>query len=174
MSLPGVHRRNPTDTKAQWPRHAWPFCCDHPTPRWQFPHRNQGTNAMSITSNDIVHLGPPTGSGQTTARARVRDLHVTFERRGVPLHALRGISLDVQPGEVLALVGESGSGKSVMGLALLGLLAGQPSPVVSGTAEVCGIDMVAASADERRRVRKTHLGAVFQDPMTSLDPTMRV
>ena len=99
---------------------------------------------MSITSNDIVHLGPPTGSGQTTARARVRDLHVTFERRGVPLHALRGVSLDVQPGEVLALVGESGSGKSVMGLALLGLLAGQPTPVVSGTAEVCGIDMVAA------------------------------
>jgi peptide/nickel transport system ATP-binding protein len=129
---------------------------------------------MSITSNDIVHLDPPAMPAETTARARVRDLHVTFERRGVPLHALRGISLDVQPGEVLALVGESGSGKSVMGLALLGLLAGQPTPVVSGTAEVCGIDMVAATADERRRVRKTHLGAVFQDPMTSLDPTMRV
>src|SRR3954447_2551211 len=129
---------------------------------------------MSITSNDIVHLDPPAMPAETTARARVRDLHVTFEQRGVPLHALRGISLDVQPGEVLALVGESGSGKSVMGLALLGLLAGQPTPVVSGTAEVCGIDMVAASADERRRVRKSHLGAVFQDPMTSLDPTMRV
>jgi len=107
-------------------------------------------------------------------RARVHDLHVTFERRGVPLHALRGVSMEIQPGEVLALVGESGSGKSVMGLALLGLLAGEPEPVISGRAEVCGIDMVAATPEERRRVRKAHLGAVFQDPMTSLDPTMRV
>jgi peptide/nickel transport system ATP-binding protein len=61
-----------------------------------------------------------------------------------------------------------------MGLALLGLLAGEPAPVITGKAEVCGIDMVAASAQERRRARKAHLGAVFQDPMTSLNPTMRV
>ena len=129
---------------------------------------------MSITANDIVQLGLPTGPDETTPRARVHDLRVTFERRGVPLHALRGVSLDIQPGEVLALVGESGSGKSVLGLALLGLLAGEPAPAISGRAEVCGIDMVAATAEERRRVRKSHLGAVFQDPMTSLDPTMRV
>src|SRR6202165_5887260 len=138
---------------------------------------------MSIFANDItpappgvepVQLGLPSGPGERTPRARVHDLRVTFERRGVPLHALRGVSMDVQPGEVLALVGESGSGKSVMGLALLGLLAGEPAPAVSGRAEVCGIDMVAATAEERRRVRKAHLGAVFQDPMTSLDPTMRV
>ncbi|MGX9787641.1 dipeptide ABC transporter ATP-binding protein [Mycobacterium sp. MMS18-G62] len=129
---------------------------------------------MSVTANDVVHLGLPTNPDQTMPRARVHDLHVTFERRGVALHALRGVSLDVQPGEVLALVGESGSGKSVMGLALLGLLAGEPAPVITGRAEVCGIDMVAATPDERRRTRKAHLGAVFQDPMTSLDPTMRV
>ena len=127
---------------------------------------------MSTSIQDIPHAAVATA--EPTPRARVHDLRVTFERRGVPLHALRGVSLDIQPGEVLALVGESGSGKSVMGLALLGLLAGEPAPIISGRAEVCGIDMVAATPEERRRVRKTHLGAVFQDPMTSLDPTMRV
>jgi len=107
-------------------------------------------------------------------RARVEDLSVTFRRRGVAVNSLRGVTLDVKPGEILAVVGESGSGKSVMGLALLGLLAGDPMPVVSGRAEVCGVDMVSASPAEQRRVRKQHLGAVFQDPMTSLNPTMRV
>ncbi|MET0455159.1 MAG: dipeptide ABC transporter ATP-binding protein [Mycobacterium sp.] len=126
---------------------------------------------MSIDATDFA---PPSVTAQSTPRARVRDLNVTFERRGVPLHALRGVSLDVEPGEVLALVGESGSGKSVLGMALLGLLGGEPAPVISGQAEVCGVDMVAANPAERRRVRKAHLGAVFQDPMTSLDPTMRV
>jgi peptide/nickel transport system ATP-binding protein len=133
-----------------------------------------GTEGLTMsTSTQHIALAA-VGPDEATPRARVHDLHVTFERRGVPLHALRGVSLDIQPGEVLALVGESGSGKSVMGLALLGLLAGEPAPVISGKAEVCGIDMVAATAEERRGVRKAHLGAVFQDPMTSLDPTMRV
>lgn len=127
---------------------------------------------MSITT-PAVKLSP-TDPVVPTPRARVDDLHVTFERRGVPLHALRGVSLEVQPGEVLALVGESGSGKSVLGLGLLGLLAGEPAPAITGSVEVCGVDMVAATAQERRLVRKAHLGAVFQDPMTSLNPTMRV
>ena len=98
------------------------------------------------TSTQHVALAA-VGPDEKTPRARVHDLSVTFERRGVPLHALRGVSMEVQPGEVLALVGESGSGKSVMGLALLGLLAGEPAPIISGRAEVCGFDMVAATAE---------------------------
>jgi len=121
------------------------------------------TSAMSVTESNTV--GP---------RAHIDNLTVTFQRHGVALNALRGVTLDVNPGEILALVGESGSGKSVLGLALLGLLAGEPAPIVSGRAEVCGIDMVTAAPKVRRMVRKKHLGAVFQDPMTSLNPTMRV
>jgi len=92
------------------------------------------------------------------------SLHVSFSRGGQPVHALRGVSLEVMPGEIVGLVGESGSGKSVLGLTLLGLLPDRPRPEISGTALVCGTDMVTASREEGRRVRKEHMGAVFQDP----------
>ena len=106
--------------------------------------------------------------------ASVQDLHVTFRRGGRELHAVRGVSFDVMPGEILGIVGESGSGKSVLGLSLLGLLPRAPVPRVEGRAEVCGVDMVSASDADRRHARRKSLGAVFQDPMTSLNPTMRV
>jgi peptide/nickel transport system ATP-binding protein len=104
----------------------------------------------------------------------VSDLHVTFQRGGRAVRALRGVDLDIGRGEILGLVGESGSGKSVLALSLLGLLPTDPPPAMAGFATVCGLDMVAASSEERRTLRKVHLGAVFQDPMTSLNPTMRV
>jgi peptide/nickel transport system ATP-binding protein len=123
-----------------------------------------------------VAAGGPEPAGGTDAdlRARLVDVSVTFRRRGVALPAVRGVSLDVGKGEILAVVGESGSGKSVLGLTMLGLLAGDPAPAVGGRAEVCGVDMVGATTRERRDVRRRHLGAVFQDPMTSLNPTMRI
>jgi peptide/nickel transport system ATP-binding protein len=105
---------------------------------------------------------------------KVEDLHVSFVRGGRTVHALRGVSFELRPGEILGLVGESGSGKSVLGLAMLGLLPSRPTPDVRGYASVCGTDMVAAGAETSRLVRKEHLGAVFQDPMTSLNPTMRI
>jgi peptide/nickel transport system ATP-binding protein len=104
----------------------------------------------------------------------VSDLHVTFERGGRHVRAVRGVNLTIGHGEIVGLVGESGSGKSVLGLSLLGLLPSEPPPRVAGTAIVCGVDMVSASREQRRQLRRRHLGAVFQDPMTSLNPTMRV
>ncbi|MDX1879782.1 dipeptide ABC transporter ATP-binding protein [Mycobacterium sp. SMC-18] len=113
-----------------------------------------------------------TVSSNPDAVATVAGLHVTFPRNGRDVHALRGVSLTVRRGEILGLVGESGSGKSVLGFGMLGLL--PASARIEGGISVAGSDMVHGDAKALRTVRRLDLGAVFQDPMTSLNPTMRI
>ncbi|BCI80895.1 oligopeptide ABC transporter ATP-binding protein OppF [Mycolicibacterium sp. TY66] len=113
-----------------------------------------------------------TVSSNPDAVATVAGLHVTFPRNGRNVHALRGVSLTVRRGEILGLVGESGSGKSVLGFGMLGLL--PASARIEGSISVAGSDMVHGDAKALRTVRRLDLGAVFQDPMTSLNPTMRI
>src|SRR5258705_9368385 len=103
--------------------------------------------------------------------AAITDLHVASRRNGRDVHALRGVSLDIAAGEILGLVGESGSGKSVLGFTMLGLLS---QARVQGSVTVAGTDMVTGDAKTLRKVRRLDLGAIFQDPMTSLNPTMRI
>ncbi len=114
---------------------------------------------------------PVTDSGLV---ASVQDLHVSFKAGDGVVRALRGVNLDIHAGEVIALVGESGSGKSVLGMSLLGLLPPSGRPETSGSVEVTGIDMLTGSDKVRRQARQQLLGAVFQDPLTSLNPTMRI
>ncbi|MGI8676620.1 MAG: oligopeptide/dipeptide ABC transporter ATP-binding protein [Nocardioidaceae bacterium] len=97
---------------------------------------------------------------------------MTFSRDGRDLRALRGVDLAIKPAEIVGLVGESGSGKTVLGLALLGLL--PKTARIAGTVTVDGVELSRADEPTRRRLRRRSLGAVFQDPMTSLDPTMRI
>jgi peptide/nickel transport system ATP-binding protein len=112
------------------------------------------------------------GSGEPVAV--FRDLDVSLTRHGVTSHVLKGIDLSIQPGEVLGLVGQSGSGKSVLGLTLMGLLPERSRPSVTGSVTLCGTEVVGASAKTLQRLRRTNLGVVFQDPMTSLNPTKTI
>jgi oligopeptide/dipeptide ABC transporter ATP-binding protein len=104
----------------------------------------------------------------------IRDLAVEFRTEDGVVHAVDGISYDVFPGETLGIVGESGSGKSVSTLALLGLIPQPPGRIVSGTAMFQGKDLLKMKKRELRRFRGDEVAMVFQDPMTSLNPVLKV
>lgn len=104
----------------------------------------------------------------------VENLDVRFATPAGPLHAVRGVSFQVSPGETLGIVGESGAGKSVMALAVLGLI---PRPVgtVSGTGiHFEGSDLITLPAEQLRKIRGNKIAMIFQEPMTSLNPVFTI
>ncbi len=108
------------------------------------------------------------------ALLEVDDLVVRFRSAGAVVHAVNSVSFSVARGETLAIVGESGSGKTVTMLSILGLVPSPPAEVVSGKALLLGEDLLRASPDRLREIRGKEVGVVFQDPMTSLNPVLRV
>ena len=103
----------------------------------------------------------------------VRDLKTSFFTHVGEVKAVRGISFDVNEGEVLGIVGESGSGKSVTSLSILGLLQ-YPGRVVDGEILLNGEDILTYSKDQMRKVRGKEIAMIFQDPMTSLNPVYTI
>ena len=103
----------------------------------------------------------------------IQDLHTDIEIRSGVVHALSGVDLHVNPGETLGIVGESGSGKTMTALSLMGLLP-QGGRVSSGSIILDGQDLTKMSLREKRRLRGTKVGMIFQDPLTSLNPTMKI
>lgn len=104
---------------------------------------------------------------------QVADLDVRYGRHR-QVHALRGVDLRIAAGEIVALVGESGSGKTTLALAVQGLLPSESHARVTGSIRIDGREVVDASPDTLRDIRQHSLGAIFQDPLTSLNPSMRV
>jgi peptide/nickel transport system ATP-binding protein len=103
----------------------------------------------------------------------VNDLEVSFRTEEGVVQAVDGVSFDLAPGEVLAVVGESGCGKSVTAMTLMGLTR-SPNAHFGGSAHYKQLELVGASDDELRRVRGAEVALIFQDPMTSLNPVMRI
>src|SRR5687767_10223874 len=109
----------------------------------------------------------------TTPLLEVRHLRVEFPTRRGTLVALDDISFDIAPGEVLGVVGESGAGKSLTGSSIIGLL-DPPGRIAGGEIRFEGRRIDNLPYEEMRRVRGRHIGAIFQDPLTSLNPLYTV
>ena len=105
---------------------------------------------------------------------KIDNLHVSFDTYAGEVHAVRGVSLEVNKGEVLAIVGESGCGKSVTAQTIMKLNPMPPARIKEGSIKLCGKDIVAASEKEMQDIRGQMVSMIFQDPMTCMNPTMRV
>jgi oligopeptide/dipeptide ABC transporter ATP-binding protein len=104
----------------------------------------------------------------------IRDLVVEFTTEDGVVQAVDGVTYDLFPGETLGIVGESGSGKSVSTMSILGLIPQPPGRIVRGEAMFKGRDLLKISKKELRRIRGNDLAMIFQDPMTSLNPVLKV
>ena len=108
-----------------------------------------------------------------TPLLEIKDLHTDIEIRSGVVRALSGVDLVVNAGETLGVVGESGSGKTMTALSLMGLLP-QGGRVSSGSMLLEGEDLTAMPPASVRKLRGTKVGMIFQDPLTSLNPTMKI
>ena len=105
---------------------------------------------------------------------RVKDLHVEFDTYGGVVKAVRGVSFDVSHGLTTAIVGESGCGKSVTVQSIMGLIPTPPGKITSGEAIIEGQDILKNKKIKGKDIRGSKIGMIFQDPMTSLNPTMKI
>jgi oligopeptide transport system ATP-binding protein len=104
----------------------------------------------------------------------VENLRTYFYTRGGVIRAVNDVSFSLNKGETLGIVGESGSGKSVTCYSILGLIPKPPGKIVSGQANFDGVDLLNCQEQLLRRIRGKRISMIFQDPMTSLNPYMRV
>jgi peptide/nickel transport system ATP-binding protein len=108
-----------------------------------------------------------------TPTLAVEDLRTHFFTKAGVVKAVDGVSFAIKPGEILGLVGESGCGKSITGFSILGLVE-PPGRIVSGTIRFKGEDIARQDAEGMRRLRGNRIAMIFQDPMMTLNPVLRI
>ncbi|MBT2688338.1 ABC transporter ATP-binding protein [Bacillus sp. ISL-47] len=104
----------------------------------------------------------------------VKNLEVSFQTYGGTVKAVRGVSFDLHKGETLAIVGESGSGKSVTSQSIMKLIPMPPGQISGGQILLSGDDIVPKTEKQMEKIRGKEISMIFQDPMTSLNPTMKI
>jgi peptide/nickel transport system ATP-binding protein len=126
--------------------------------------------SSTITSREAQSSPPSSGAPPTL---EVRDLRTSFFTDEGIVKAVDGVSFTVREGEALGIVGESGSGKSVTALSLMRLL-DEPARIVGGEVLFQGRDILRATTNQLRAIRGASIAMVFQDPMTSLNPVLKI
>ncbi|MDO5641148.1 MAG: ABC transporter ATP-binding protein [Paracoccus sp. (in: a-proteobacteria)] len=124
-----------------------------------------------IQPDDAIRTAAPVGA---QALFSVRDLHVQFRGQGSLIHVVRGVSYDVRAGETVALVGESGCGKSVSSMAAMRLLAEPETTRCTGEVMLDGRPIQHLPEEAMRRIRGREIAMIFQEPMTALNPLVRI
>ena len=104
---------------------------------------------------------------------KVDDLRISFKVYGGMVRAVRGVSFDLKRGETVAIVGESGSGKSVSIKAIMGILPGN-AIIESGSIQYGGMDLTKVTEDDFHKIRGKRIGLIFQDPLSALNPIMKI
>ncbi|HWE57181.1 MAG TPA: ABC transporter ATP-binding protein [Acidimicrobiales bacterium] len=126
-----------------------------------------------MTGTPVAATSRPDGTASADPLLVVESLTTTFGIDGSEFRAVDGVSFELQRGATLGIVGESGSGKSVLTRSILGLLRRQRAQV-TGSARFEGRDLISAPEKELRGIRGAGIGIIFQDPMTALNPVMKV
>ena len=103
----------------------------------------------------------------------IRDLKVAFQVRGRDAYALDGINIDIPKGKIVGIVGESGCGKSMTAMSIMGLIK-NPGKIVGGSIDFCGTELTKMSVRDYAKIRGKDISMIFQEPMTSLNPVVKV
>ena len=135
------------------------------------------TRPGQVPPDDLPGTTPPQFRPGALIQVDNLSTHIRTERGLV--RAVDGVSFSLDPGETLAIVGESGSGKSMTGLSIMGLAPEPYGQIVGGSVRYASgfgevLDLVAASAQERERIRGSEIAMIFQEPMTALNPVYRI